>query len=107
MSERDPYGSPVVNGLQFRVSLTDFDPVVWRRVLVPDAIALPKLHRVIQQLMLWWNCPKPSISHQQHTMGVGAEELLLADWRRIRLHGPSRGVIYESRNGSVGHRRSP
>jgi hypothetical protein len=37
------------------VSLTDFEPVVWRRVLVPDTIALPKLHRVIQQLMLWWD----------------------------------------------------
>ncbi len=50
--------------LQLRVSLTDFEPVVWRRVLVPDTIALPKLHRVMQQVMLWWN-------YHMHTFEIG------------------------------------
>ncbi len=67
MSEWDPYGPPKANVLQLRVSLTDFEPVVWRRVLVPETIALPKLHRVIQQLMLWWN-------YHMHTFEIGDEE---------------------------------
>jgi hypothetical protein len=55
MVDREPYGEPVANVLQLRVSLDHFEPVIWRRVLVPDSIALPKLHRVLQELMLWWN----------------------------------------------------
>ena len=64
MSEWEPYGPPEANVLQLRVSLADFEPVVWRRVLVPETIALPKLHRVIQQLMLWWN-------YHTHTFEIG------------------------------------
>lgn len=55
MVEWNPHGPSVANVLQLRVSLVDFEPVVWRRVLVPDSIALPKLHRVLQELMLWWD----------------------------------------------------
>jgi hypothetical protein len=51
----DPYGPFVANVLQLKVSLDDFKPMVWRRVLVPDSISLVKLHRVIQESMLWWD----------------------------------------------------
>ncbi|OYV64446.1 MAG: hypothetical protein B7X07_06390 [Actinobacteria bacterium 21-64-8] len=54
MEDWDPFGPFIANVLQLKVTLLDFEPIVWRRVLVPDSIALPKLHRVIQQLMLWW-----------------------------------------------------
>ncbi len=67
MEEWEPYGPPVANVLQLRVSLKDFEPVVWRRVLVPDSIALPKLHRVIQELMLWWN-------YHLHVFEINGEE---------------------------------
>ena len=43
------------NVVQLKVTLDNFEPVVWRRVLVPETVALPKLHRIIQELMLWWN----------------------------------------------------
>ena len=55
MSEWNPHGPVVANVVQLRVSLVGFEPQVWRRVLVPDSIALPKLHRVLQELMLWWD----------------------------------------------------
>jgi hypothetical protein len=55
MDDWDPHGPPVASVLQLKVSLNDFEPVIWRRVLVPDSIALPKLHRVLQELCLWWN----------------------------------------------------
>ncbi len=55
MTDWDPYGPPVANVLQLRVRLDDFEPTIWRRVLVPESISLPKVHRVIQELMLWWD----------------------------------------------------
>jgi Plasmid pRiA4b ORF-3-like protein len=46
-------GEPV---LQVKITLADVeDPVVWRRVLVPAAITLDKLHAVIQGAMGWQN----------------------------------------------------
>ena len=66
MSEWDPHGPTVANVLQLRVSLVEFEPLVWRRVLVPDSIALPKLHRVIQELMLWWD-------YHLHVFEIGDE----------------------------------
>ena len=55
VTDWDPFGPSVANVLQLRVSLDDFEPTVWRRVLVPETISLPKVHRVIQELMLWWD----------------------------------------------------
>ncbi|WP_234356747.1 plasmid pRiA4b ORF-3 family protein [Streptomyces sp. NBRC 110028] len=43
--------------LQIRVELADVDgPRVWRRLLVPAAIRLERLHSLIQAVMGWQNC---------------------------------------------------
>ena len=42
-------------GFQLRIELREILPPVWRRFLVPGAIALPGLHRVIQEVMGWEN----------------------------------------------------
>jgi len=42
-------------GFQLRVALRDVLPPIWRRFVVPGAIALPGLHRVIQEVMGWEN----------------------------------------------------
>ena len=39
--------------LQLRIELLDMSPAVWRSVIAPAAITLPKLHRVIQAAMGW------------------------------------------------------
>lgn len=39
--------------LQLRISLLDSRPLVWRSVVVPETIKLPKLHQVIQAVMGW------------------------------------------------------
>jgi hypothetical protein len=39
--------------LRLRITLVGAMPVIWRRVLVPDTIRLPTLHRVIQIAMGW------------------------------------------------------
>lgn len=39
--------------IQLRIELLEMKPAVWWRVIVPAAIKLPKLHRVIQAAMGW------------------------------------------------------
>lgn len=37
------------------VELEDIEPPIWRRIIVPAAITLPKLHDVLQVVMGWTN----------------------------------------------------
>lgn len=39
--------------LQLRIELLNIEPLIWRRVQVPDTITLPRLHRTIQTVMGW------------------------------------------------------
>jgi Plasmid pRiA4b ORF-3-like protein len=39
--------------IRLQISLMDSEPLVWRRLLVPAAIRLDKLHRVFQDAMGW------------------------------------------------------
>ncbi len=41
--------------LQLRIELEHSNPSIWRSVLVPDNITLVKLHRVIQEVMGWYD----------------------------------------------------
>ena len=41
--------------LQLHIELTGIEPAIWRRVVVPAAIPLDKLHKVIQAAMGWSN----------------------------------------------------
>jgi hypothetical protein len=41
---------------QIRVVLSEIEPPVWRRLLVPEATTLAGLHRVIQAAMGWEDC---------------------------------------------------
>jgi hypothetical protein len=49
----DPTKAPA--GFQLRIELREILPPIWRRFQVPGAIALPGLHRVIQEVMGWEN----------------------------------------------------
>lgn len=40
---------------QLKVTLKDSHPTIWRRVQVPDNITLSKLHRIIQEVMGWYD----------------------------------------------------
>ena len=39
--------------LQLKIDLAWIKPVIWRRIVVPESITLPKLHYVIQRTMGW------------------------------------------------------
>lgn len=74
---------------QLRIELLDVKPFVWRRLLVPASITLPKLHRVFQTALGWTN----SHLHEFVISGVHyaepdpewAEELAQKDERRVVL----------------------
>ena len=38
---------------QLKVELLDVRPTVWRRLIVPERIALPKLHQAFQEAFGW------------------------------------------------------
>jgi hypothetical protein len=40
---------------QLKIELLDVMPTVWRRLIVPETIKLPKLHRVFQAALGWTN----------------------------------------------------
>lgn len=72
-----------------RIELREVEPLVWRRVLVPSDIRLPRLHRCLQIVMGWENA-------HLHCFDAGAdarygpdfadlEDLGMRDERRIRL----------------------
>jgi Plasmid pRiA4b ORF-3-like protein len=74
---------------QLKIELLDVTPPVWRRLVVPETIKLPKLDRVIQTAMGWTN----SHLHEFIIGGVeyaypdpdGAEELGHVDETRVVL----------------------
>jgi len=39
--------------LQLRIELTEVQPAIWRRIVVPESITLGRLHHVIQCVMGW------------------------------------------------------
>jgi len=44
-----------LNAVQLRVTLTEIEPLVWRRLIVPGTWHLGQLHLVIQAAFNWWN----------------------------------------------------
>jgi hypothetical protein len=42
--------------LQLKIELAGIRPLIWRRVVLPETVTLPKLHQVIQVVMGWQDC---------------------------------------------------
>lgn len=86
-------GEPV---LQVRITLLDVaDPPVWRRVLVPAAFTLDRVHRVVQAAMDWQNYHMHVFRVGEHGYGPDPEGVLghleeakvrLADVARVGEH---------------------
>jgi hypothetical protein len=74
---------------QVRIELLEVTPRVWRRLLIPEDLKLPKLHYVLQRCMGWTN------SHRHEFVLAGkrysthdpewAEELAQLDEQRVVL----------------------
>lgn len=73
-----PKAAPPRAVYQLHIELRYIRPKIWRRVLIPDAIPLSKLHRVIQVAMGWTN------SHlHQFEVGRTVYGEPLPDWDRM------------------------
>lgn len=74
---------------QLRVELLDVTPIVWRRLLVPATITLPKLHRVLQATMGWTDSHLHEFVMGGKRYGVPdpewSAELPMIDERRVVL----------------------
>jgi hypothetical protein len=64
---------------ELHVELEDIEPLIWRRILVPGSIKLPKLHDLLQLVMGW------SDSHL-HSFEVGHKTFTLAHDEMEDLH---------------------
>jgi hypothetical protein len=72
---------------QLKVSLVGVRPVVWRRVLVPAAYTLDRLHRVVQYSLGWRDCHLHSFDIEGVSYGEPDPEgeLALRDELEVRL----------------------
>jgi hypothetical protein len=82
---------------RLRITLLDVKPTVWREVMVPETITLPKLHMVFQHAMGWTN----SHLHEFVIRGRHYTDYLEDDWepeklideRRVRLQAALGRVV--------------
>ncbi len=78
-------GDPVY---QLKITLAEVaDPPVWRRLLVPAAMGLDRLHQVIQAVMGWQDYHLHVFSDGQTEYGVPDPELEFRDERAATLGG--------------------
>lgn len=85
------------------VELESIEPPIWRRLLVPATITLPKLHDLLQLAMGWTNSHLHSFTIGKKTFGMagvdGSEELEMLDERKQTLEGvlgqSARELVYE------------
>jgi hypothetical protein len=75
---------------QLRIELLDVQPLVWRRLLVPADITLPKLDRVIQTALGWTNSHLHEFvingTHYAVLDPEWVDDLPHVDERRVVLH---------------------
>lgn len=89
-------GEPEPGGPVHRITVTlaeVTDPAVWRRLLVPTAIPLDRLHSVIQAAMGWQNYHLHSFTDGRRTYGHPDPELGFTDDRTVRFGDLDPGTI--------------
>lgn len=77
---------------QLRIELKDVEPLVWRRVLVPENVTLARLHAILQAAMGWHGGHLHEFRIARCRYGIPDEEDWreddpLFDERRYRLKG--------------------
>ncbi|MGH3875244.1 MAG: plasmid pRiA4b ORF-3 family protein [Pseudonocardiaceae bacterium] len=79
---------------QITVTLAEVtDPPVWRRLLIPAAMPLSRLHDVIQTAMGWQDSHLHSFTAGTRTYGWPDPELEFIDERSVRFSDLDRGTI--------------
>ena len=75
--------------VQLRIELQQIKPLIWRRILVPETITLPKLHSILQWTMGWTNSHLHEYQIGRRRYGMlddeGFDDDPPLDERRVRL----------------------
>jgi Plasmid pRiA4b ORF-3-like protein len=87
---------------ELHIELEDIEPLIWRRILVPATITLPKLHDLLQLVMGWTNSHLHSFEIGERAFsaaGADLEELQMLNEKKYTLEdvlGDSiREFVYE------------
>jgi len=86
---------------QVRVSLIDIDPPIWRRLLLPQDVTLPRLHDILQVTMGWTDSHLHQFKVGEICFAKPHEEFEPGpiDYRRIALNQiaprPGSQFVYE------------
>ena len=90
--------APLIPWWQLRIELLDVSPKVWRRLIIPEDIKLPKLDRILQICMGWTNSHLHQFvlggKHYSYYDPEWSAELKHLDEKRIVL---SKAIGYECR----------
>lgn len=62
--------------LQFKITLKNAEPKIWRRFLAPANINFYELHLIIQNVMGWYNSHLHQFLYNQHRNIIGNPELM-------------------------------
>jgi hypothetical protein len=88
--------------LALKISLTDVEPSIWRRLLVPTDISLGRLHLIVNEAMGWTNSHLHSFTVGDRTFGDPEldpdGEVNFEDERKVKLSallGEGRSIAYE------------
>lgn len=85
---------------QIKVTLKNCRPPIWRRVLVPSDIRLPRLHRILQMAMGWTDSHLHMFTIRGEQFGVPDEDFpdMVRNERNVRLDklvGAGGTFVYE------------
>ena len=71
-----------------RLELEGIEPLIWRRIQVPTAITLPRLHRVLQVVMGWTDSHLHSfrIGDSEYSNAEDLDELKMLDVKGRKLN---------------------
>jgi hypothetical protein len=80
--------APLIPWWQVRIELLDVSPKVWRRLIIPEDIKLPKLDRILQICMGWTN------SHlHQFVLGGKHYSLYDPEWSTELKHLDEKRIV--------------
>ena len=83
---------------QLKITLEEIEPAVWRRILVPGNIRLPKLHTLLQAVMGWGDTHMHSFRTQDASYGMPLPEFKesMRDETRVTLAkiAPTQGDVF-------------
>jgi hypothetical protein len=54
---------------QLKITLSDSNPPIWRRINVPATITLALLHEIVQVAMGWQNCHMYAFDYEEYSFG--------------------------------------